>query len=404
MSAMSQKGGFFSPERLEAARALFPHTRTSLVYFNHAATGPLSARVLAAMAEHLRGRSEGTIDTYPTDLSMVGECRAMVSRLINAPSPDRIAFTANTSDALNIVAAGIPWKQGDRVVLNDIEFPANVYPYLNLKRLGVELDIIPAPDGIVTAPMVADAVTPRTRLVALSAVQFLSGHRADLAAIGGYCRGKGIIFAVDGMQAVGAVRIDVQAMHIDALAAGAQKWLMGPHGSGFLFLTEELQSRISQAYLGWLSPANPWEFHDFTQPLAPTARRYEGGSLNMASLWGFQASLATLLEFDPAAIEAHILALTGALMDGLRSIGGLSVVTPAAAAERAGIVTVGLSPDIDGSALLSQLSARRVSIAMREGKLRFSPHFYNTPEEVAAVVNAVRDSIRTVGAGSPARP
>jgi len=320
----------------------------------------------------------------------------MVGRLINAPSPERIAFTPNTSDALNIVAAGIPWREGDRVVLNDIEFPANVYPYLNLKRLGIQLDIIPAPQGIVTPSMVEHAVTPRTRLVALSAIQFLSGHRADLASIGEFCRDKGIFFVVDGIQAVGAVRIDVQSMHIDALAAGAQKWLLSPHGAGFLFLTEELQSCIRPAYLGWLSPADPWRFHDYAQPLATSARRFEGGSLNMTSLWGFQASLATLLEFEPAAIEAHILALTRALMDGLRSIGGVRVITPEGSHERGGIVTVEVPPGIDGDELLARLAARRVGLAVREGKLRFSPHFYNSPDEVAMVVDAVRELVHTI--------
>ena len=166
----------FSPEILAKARELFPHLKQGKIYLNHAGTSPLSTRVVEAMTAYLRRRSEGDIDTYQDDLGMVAECRAAVSRLIRAESSDRIAFQANTSDAINVIAAGIPWKTGDRILLGDIEFPANVYPYVNLKPLGVELDFISAPDGRLTSELIASKIGQHTRLVALSAVQFLSAH------------------------------------------------------------------------------------------------------------------------------------------------------------------------------------------------------------------------------------
>ena len=213
----------FSPEILSRARELFPHLKQGKIYLNHAGTSPLSTRVVEAMTAYLRRRSEGELDTYQNDLGMVAECRTDVSRLIRAESADRIAFQSNTSDAINVIAAGIPWKTGDRVLLGDIEFPANIYPYVNLKPLGVELDFISAPDGRLTTELIASKIGQHTRLLALSAVQFLSGHRGDLRSIGSICRNNGTIFAVDGIQAVGAVRIDVQKMSIDALSRGDTK-------------------------------------------------------------------------------------------------------------------------------------------------------------------------------------
>jgi cysteine desulfurase / selenocysteine lyase len=382
-----------TPDQLSVARALFPHTATGRIYLNHAGTSPLSTRVVAAMNEHLRSRSEGEIDTYARDIEIANRARGAVARLVNAEGADRISLQGNTSDALNVVASGLEWKTGDEIILNDLEFPANVYPYLNLKRHGVSLTILPSPDGRITPEQIERAFTSRTRLVALSAVQFLTGHRADLAAIGSLCRSRGIIFAVDGIQAVGAVRIDVQGMRIDALAAGAQKWQMGPHGTGFLYLTEELQARIHQKYLGWLSVSVPWDFQNYDQPLSPSARRFEGGTLNFPGIAGFDAALATLLEFGEG-IEEQILDLTALLGEGLRAIPGGRVITPEPPGERAGIVTLELPPGADSPRIMASLEREGIYPALREGKVRYAPHFYLTRDEITRTVEA---TARTVG-------
>ena len=379
---------------LKRARSLFPFTNAGRVYLNHAGTGPLSTRVVDAMTSYLTARSVGRLENYPVDIKMVAECRTLVQRLIRAESPDRIAFFGNTTDALNVVASGIPWRTGDRVLSNTVEFSANVYPYLNLKQRGVELDSIVSQDGRVTPEMIHDALTPRTRLIALSAVQFLSGYRADLAAVGELCRNRDIIFAVDGVQAVGAVQIDVKSMKIDALACGGQKWLMSPHGSGFLYVTEELQSFIHQQHLGWLSVEDPWDFHNYSQPLASSARRYEGGSLTIPSLWGMHAAVSTLLEFGTDAIENHILALTQILIDQFAQSDMYTLLSPTERRERGGIVTVKLRSGADPTTALHSLSDGGITIALREGKFRLSPHFYNSPEEMTTVFSAMQRAIK----------
>jgi selenocysteine lyase/cysteine desulfurase len=378
-------------ETLSRARQLFPHTATGHIYFNHAATGPLSTRVVAAMNEHLSARSSGAVDTYWTDVDVVKQCRERAQKLINAESPDRIALLPSTSETLNVVVAGLDWKSGDRVLMNAGEFPANVYPYLSVKQLGVELDVIKNADEAMTPELIEHSLTPRTRAVALSAVQFLSGYKADLAAIGDLCRRKNILFLVDGIQSVGAMRIDVQAMKVDAFGAGAQKWLLGPHGAGFLYVTEELQERVRQKHLGWLSPENPWNFFDYNQPLAKAARRYEGGSLNFPGVWGMNAALGTLLEFGSKRIESHVLALTRLLMDKLGSLPEFSFYSPTDDTRRSGIVTIQPTGGADTEKIFKSLLAQHITISLRHGKLRFSPHFYNSVEEVQMFIDRLTE-------------
>jgi len=382
-----------SADQLTAARELFPYTASGRIYLNHAATSPLSSRVVSAMTAHLRDRSEGKLESYMDDIAMITRTRSAIAELINAPSPDRISVQPNTSEPLNIVASGLRWNSGDRILLPEAEFPANVYPYLNLRRHGVEVEIFPSPRGVVTPEMIASHLTPRTRLLALSAVQFLSGYRADLRTIGSLCRSRNIVFVVDAIQAVGAIPMDVQADGIDALAAGSHKWQMGPHGAGFLYLTEELESRIQQSSLGWLSVDDPWNFRDYEQPLASSARRYEGGTPGIPSLWGLHAALRTLLEFGMETIQDQILELTGILTSGFLRRGALPLLSPQERKDRAGIVTCSLPEKTDGKAFLKRIASEGITVALREEKLRLSPHFYNTPEEMERTVGTIHDCL-----------
>jgi cysteine desulfurase / selenocysteine lyase len=384
----------------QALRQLFPHTQTAMVYLNHAAVSPLSTRVVRAQTQHIQDRSSGKIETFQDDVLQIEETKRVIRRMINAESRRRIALTGNTSDALNIVASGIDWKPGDRVLINDQEFPANIYPYLHLKHQGVEIDVMRCPDGRVTPELIYSSLQPRTRMLALSAVQFLSGYRADLALLGDVCRSKGIIFVVDGIQAVGGIKLDVQTMKIDAMAAGGPKWQMGPQGIGWLYLTEELQARIHQKYLGWLSVENPFDFVNWNQPLDPNARRYEGGTVNILGMWGLHAALATLLEVGPTVIESHIMSLTQTLMDELLRSGDIKLFSPSALGERAGIVTIELPKNVDPTAAFEEMTRREVFISLRNGKFRYSPHFYNTREEIVAAASITQEVFRSLAKSS----
>lgn len=378
-------------------RALFPHLTTRKLYLDHASVGPIPQPAREAMERHLRERTEGAINTYFGDIELLKQTRALAAQLVNAESAERIAFCMNTSDALNIVAAGLRWQSGDRVILNDQEFPSNVYPYRNLTRLGVEIDTLATRDGEVTPEMIERAIVQsggRAKLVSLSATQFLSGYRADLAAIGEICRRRGVVFVVDAIQAAGATPLDVQAMKIDALATGGQKWLLSTTGVAFLYITEALQERIEQAHLGWISVEKPWDFFRYDQPLSRSASRYENGTLNFPGIIGLGASLRILLNVHPRNTERHLEALTQILIEELPESGIFESVPAFPAERRAGIVSGRLHNAEQGERVHAELGKRGVTISLREGRLRFSPHCYNTADDVRECMETLRAVIR----------
>ncbi len=220
----------------------FPYLNNDIIYFNHASSGPISLLVANRLTELLKEKSEDKIDDYISFLKVLEETKDLLAEMIHC-NADRTAFVDNTSNGLNILAQSIDWKKGDKVLLNDIEFPANVYPFLNLKRFGVEVDFVKSENGIVTAEQVIQSITPQTKLISISFVQFLSGYKVDLEKIGNHCRANNIIFCVDGIQGIGAMQIDVTKCKIDFLACGTQKWLLGLQGLAFIFVDNELQKK-----------------------------------------------------------------------------------------------------------------------------------------------------------------
>ena len=243
---------------IELARENFPYLKYGMIYFNHASTGPLCRPVLDNIQKVLHEKSETNIDEYRGLLSIIVETKNDLATLINT-KPERIAFVDNTSNGINVLATGIKLIKGDRIILNDLEFPANVYPFLNLKRFGVEVDFVKSHDGIVTAEDVIELITPKTKIISISQVQFLTGYRVDLEKIGKACKEKGIIFSVDAIQGLGAVRLDVEKDNIDFISAGSQKWLLGLQGLGFIYVSGKLQDMMQQVNIGWLSVADAWK-------------------------------------------------------------------------------------------------------------------------------------------------
>ena len=396
MMKSNNGGAPFTNDELSEIRSAFPMLQDGIIYMNHAAVSPLSKPVTDRMRKHLSGRSHGQIDTFKRDFKSFEKARELVKDLINAESSDRISFTQNTSHGLNIVAHGLKWHNGDHIILNDLEFPANVYPYLNLEPRGVKVDFIRNRNGRITPNMIENALRPQTRLVAISAVQFLSGFMADLKAIGELCKQRGIWFVVDGIQALGARRIDVQGMNIDALATGGHKWLMGPQGAGFLYLSESVQNEIINQHIGWLSVEEPWELFNYDQPLHKTARRYEIGTPNTHGIHGLLASLELMSEIGYDRIEGQILHLTGELIDEIKEWEDCDMYSPIPEEERAGIVTVDLPENIDTDTLLQKLKDKKLHVAIREGLLRIAPHYYNSSSEVEQATGIIRKAIDSI--------
>ncbi|MCH8523897.1 MAG: aminotransferase class V-fold PLP-dependent enzyme, partial [Balneolales bacterium] len=220
------KPEFLPDEVLNTYRQEFPHLDQPHYYLNHAAFGVLSNRVNNSINEHLRERNRGVIESFMIDSDIIEQARKKIAKLINAPSSDQIAFVTNTSEGINLIAAGLNWSPGDSVLLNDAEFPSNVYPYQNLRARGVNVRFAPAINGKITSEDLVNAMHDTDRLVGVSAVQFLSGYRINLKELGEVCADQNKWLIVDGIQAMGNSPVDVQDMQIHGLVSGGLKWLM----------------------------------------------------------------------------------------------------------------------------------------------------------------------------------
>ncbi len=379
---------------LSLYRSWFPFLATGKIWMNHAAVSPLSRRVSEAVTEYLHRCAVEEIETYFSYLPVAAKAKANLGTIIAAP-PERIAFVGNTSDGLNVLASGLEWHAGDRIILNDSEFPTNIVPFINLKRLGVEIDFIETRHGEITADRVEKLITPRTRLVSLSFVQFLSGFRADLEAVGDICKKHDVIFCVDAIQGLGASPLNVRSMNIDFLSCGGPKWLMGLMGLGFIFVSAELQEQIHQAYAGWTSNRNFFgDFFKYRIDFDETARRYENGTQNFAGIVALCESTATLLDVGIENIQTHLQRMTDLLIVAVDDA-GFDLITPRDHSKRAGIVTFGCSSAVQ---LFESLKREKIVVSLREGMIRVSPHFYNSPDEAAAFHSVLLQHRKTAAA------
>jgi cysteine desulfurase / selenocysteine lyase len=305
-----------------------------------------------------------------------------------------IALTKNTSEGLNIAAAGIRYRPGDNVVLSQFEHPNNVYPWLALARLGVDVRIVRPAGRIVQAEDLIARIDSHTRAVACSAVSFMPGERLDMAAVSAACRSNGAYLVVDGVQALGIVDVDVHALGIDMLAASGHKGLLAPHGVGVLFCRQKICSEIQPSFVaraGMRSP-RPME-HDSTQyEYAPLddARRFEIGNFNYSGFSALSSALQLILGLGLTYIEQRVLDLTGRLIDGLSAIPGIDVWTPREAPRRAGIV--GFAPP-DVTRVATALQEAGVVFTVRREAIRFGLGFYNTPDEVETVLRVIREAV-----------
>ncbi|MEL6820738.1 MAG: aminotransferase class V-fold PLP-dependent enzyme [Calditrichota bacterium] len=365
-----------SDKSVSEIRALFPYLKNQ-TYLNHAATGPLPTPVLEAVNRCLKERSEGHIEYWPDGLDARAEFKERVGRLINGLSAN-IAVSDSTSMALNWLARGVQWQAGDRILLNDLEFPSNVNPFLALEEQGVIIDFVKADNGCITVADIERALHPQTRLVSLSFVQFLNGFRSDLETIGNLCRERDVIFCVDGIQGLGALRLDVEKMNIDFLAAGGQKWLMWPRGTAFFYVSPRILDSLKPMATGWLSVEEPWTFFQRSYELLPDAGRFEPGIFNVLGVVGANESLKLMEKAGFVQIEERVLEHSRWLSEQLL-YSRYQLFSINQDEHRSGIVTFYHD---QAEALLTYMQQHRLFVSMRDGKIRLSPHFYNTREEL----------------------
>jgi cysteine desulfurase/selenocysteine lyase len=361
-------------------RAEFPLVG-EYAFLNHASVSPLPSCVRLAMDRHLEQCQYGP--KYKDNLATsYTKARSAVSRLINA-SPDEIAFVQNTATGISLVANGLSLQPGDEVILVNMEYPANVYPWLNLRQNGVQVRILQHRNGGLDVGMLEAEVTDRTRVVAVSSVQFLSGYRADLAAIGAFCRPRDVYFVVDAIQSLGVIPMDVSAFRVDFLACGGWKWLLGPRGQAFLFCRQELIEQVRPILTGAGGVVNEDDYLTYDMTFVSTADRFHIGMSNSNGIIGLGAAAEMLMAIGIPQIEQRVLSLTDLMIDGLQQR-GYAIYSNLEAAHRSGIVTFYV-PKAD--ALHAELTAKQVVTSCRwdaNGKkhIRVSPHGYNNEEDI----------------------
>ncbi len=369
-------------------RALFPFL-VNKIYLNHAAISPLSTDVRDKMDWFVNERSFGEIDFYQDMLQLREQTRDSVARLINAPV-GQIAFTGNTTEGLNWLVNGLEWQEGDEVIVTDMEFPANVYPFLNLERQGVKVVFVKNRRGCIEPEDIRAAITPKTRLLSISFVEFLNGFRNDLTAIGALCREHDVLFSVDAIQGLGAIPLDVQAMDIDFLSCGGHKWLMGPAGAAFMYMKPALLEALQPVFAGWLSVKNPWDFFDYKLEWEEDASRFEYGTQNFLGIAGLGASLDVLLRVGVPTIEQHLLILGQQLVDGLTDL-GFSFLGAPDPKHWSGIYTFRHEK---AEVIFKYLQEQNIFPSLRDGAIRFAPHFYNNREDIHEAIDACDRALR----------
>jgi len=371
----------------DAYRSLFPHTQRGLIYLNHAAVSPLSLRVKQAIETHLQERSELDIENYfPTLAPALQSARARVSSWIGCKT-DNLAFVPNTSYGVNLLAQGLSWKSGDRVLLYDKEFPANVYPFLALQKKGVKIDFVGDRNGEILLEDIEKKLTPETKLFSISFVQFLSGFRTDLKAVASLCHKHDVRCAVDAIQGLGAFQINCEDSGIDFLASGCHKWAMSPMGIGIVYASEQLLSELDPVFTGWLSVENAWEMLDYKLDLPHSARRYELGTINWIGILGLNEAFGLFGEIGQDVLSQKILLLSEHLRQKLQEA-GFELMLQTGKENISGITSVANLGQVEK--IVAQLASRNIEVSMRDGYLRIAPHFYNTVAELTFFVEELK--------------
>jgi selenocysteine lyase/cysteine desulfurase len=355
-------------------------------FLNHASDSPMPVRTAALMAERVAvlqdpPREIGQREGYAT------AARRRLGAMLNMP-PQQVAFLPNAADAAGVVANGLDWLPGDEILVVEQEFSSFVYPWKNLERYGVVTRVVPKRDGRTDPALIAEAMTPRTRLLAISDVEYQDGFRNDLAALGAICRERDILFVIDASQSLGSVHCDAAAWQADVVLAVGYKWLMGMHGIGVLAVSEPAMARIRPSAPGRLSVSGAVETSDYALDWQPDARRYQTGAPNWLGILALAESAGLVEDLGAAACQSHSRALSDLLITGLQAR-GLSIVSDLDPARRSHIVAFTTGSRAGDEALAARLAERDVILSLRGLGLRASVHFWNNGDDISRLLQAI---------------
>lgn len=368
----------------DTLRALFPVTER-VNYLNHAAVSPPPRPTIDAIQSQLADVSENGSVNFRDWLATKERARRLVAAMLGA-QPERVAFMRNTSDGISTVANGLDWRAGDNLVTFRREFPSNVYPWLRARAaFGVEIRLCEERNGRIDLDEMIGLIDAKTRIVAVSHVQFGSGFRADLERLGRAARVHDALLVVDVIQSLGVVPIDVEAEFVDVAAAAGHKWLLTPEGVGLLYLSARARERIRPTLVGWTSVPNPDDYANFEQGWNRGALAWETGTAPISLIHGLEASLKLLNEVGVVKIKTHLEMLTDHLCERLRNT-AYEVVSSRRAGEKSQIVCIRHLNGLSSMDLYAHLKQRNIITAPRGDRLRIAPHLYNTIEEIDELV------------------
>jgi selenocysteine lyase/cysteine desulfurase len=369
-----------------ALRNEFPVTR-HWAFFDHAAVAPLTAAAARTLAECGTDYAENGAVASSRWTARIEQTRQLAGRLLNADPLD-VAFVPSTTFGIGLVAEGFPWRPGDNVVLPEEEYPSNQYPWMNLANRGVETRRVPSRGNTVHIDDVRAAMNDRTRILAISYVEFASGYRNDLDALGQLCHERGVYLFVDAIQGLGALPLDVQRTPIDFLSADGHKWMLGPEGAGLFWIRRELIDTLHPIGVGWRSVSQAMDFARIDFSLRPNAGRWEGGTHNAAGITALGASLELLLRIGIDAVAERVLRLTDFFCERAQRA-GLRVFSSRWPSERSGIVSLEF-PGADLKALVARCREAGIIVNRRAERLRVSPHCYNSEDELERLVDVLK--------------
>lgn len=371
----------------DSLRALFPVTEHA-VYLNHAAVSAPPTPTINAIQSQLADVSENGSINFRRWLAVKENARRLVARMLNA-QPEQVAFVRNTSDGLSTVANGLAWNPGDNLVTFRHEFPSNVFPWLRIRdALGIEVRVCEERDGRVDLDELLRLIDDKTRIVAISHVQFASGFRADLERIGRVARAHDALLVVDVIQSLGVIPIDVDAELVDVAAGACHKWLLTPEGVGLLYLSSRARERIQPTLVGWTSVPNPDDYNNFEQGWNKGTLPWETGTAPISLIHGLEASLKLLDEVGVPAIQAYLETLTDHLCEGLRGL-DYEIVSSRQPGEKSQIVCVRDKSGLSPMELYGRLKKQNIVTAPRGDRLRISPHLYNSLAEMDTLLAAL---------------
>ena len=363
-------------------RAELPITE-QMTYLNHAAVGPVPTSIACAAARAGEMQGCDPAEMNETLAEKMAAARNSAARLWGA-APERIAFVQNTSHGLSLIANGLPMQRDDQIVVSSQEFPSNYLPWL---RQNTQVIDFPLNQGRLTAETLASALTDKTRLVALSHVQFHNGYRADLASLARVTRQSDAFLIVDGTQSIGAMEFDLDGWGVDALVFSSHKWMLCPKGIGMMLLSQRLLDVLAVTVVGWQSVNDRFAFNR-TLDLLPSAARFESGTENAPGIFAIAERLSQLEALGSSVIAQRVMDLATSLANGLRD-DGWTVTSPGNPAERSGIVTA-RHPSLAVDQVVANLERQDIRASARNGALRLSPHIHNTHSEIEQALACLR--------------